>query len=73
MRACIVNDPTYFGGGTRPINRPPAEVDFKRVLLNRPEPLPEEPKLLDALVDDIHGEAKREAEARDANPLFSLE
>jgi len=59
----------YFGG-SRPVNRPPAQVDFKRVPLNRPEPLPEEPKLLDALIDDIHGEDARDRAARDADPLF---
>jgi len=57
--------------GSHPVNRPPVMPDFKRVPLNPPEPLPEEPKLLDALVDDIHGEAQREREARDADPLFT--
>jgi len=57
--------------GSHSVNRPPATPDFKRVPLTPPEPLPEEPKLLDAVIDDMHGEAKREAEARDANPLFT--
>ena len=61
---------TDYFGGSRPVNRPPANVDFKRIPLNRPETLPEEPKLLDALIEDIHGEAARERAARDANPLF---
>lgn len=61
-----------------PLPRPPEDrprsgsPDYKRVPLNRPEPVPEEPTLLGALVDSFLAESEAEGKARAENPLLDF-